>query len=176
MHLGAIFVESKGCSVLWKLHGSRQPSVRLSPSGQKRPEWCDRENILPNQAARVRKTVRIGNLAPATMLLSFSSSLCARRVVYWRHRSSLSQNYRLFHAGNVLCRQLPKRELSEPEAKWKTPGVELPPLEEWWKIFRYSELRKRRTIKNPETAKMLAELYVPEGSKDKVIIEAWAGA
>lgn len=62
------------------------------------------------------------------------------------------------------------------EEKWQTPGVELPPLEEWWKLFRFPEKRKRKTLCNKETAEKMAEVLVPEGSKGKVIIEAWPGA
>lgn len=61
------------------------------------------------------------------------------------------------------------------DKKWQTPGIQLPPPEEWWKIYRFPEKRKRKTISNPETAKSLAEKFVPEGSKEKVIVEAWAG-
>ena len=61
------------------------------------------------------------------------------------------------------------------DPKWQTPGVELPPPEVWWKIYRFPEKRKRKTISNPDTAKELAEKFVPEGSKGKVIVEAWAG-
>ena len=52
---------------------------------------------------------------------------------------------------------------------------ELPPLEDWGKIFKFSEKRKRKTLCNAETAKKLAEILVPEGSKDKIIVEGYAG-
>ncbi|KAJ2930301.1 hypothetical protein H1R20_g6796, partial [Candolleomyces eurysporus] len=54
-------------------------------------------------------------------------------------------------------------------------GTELPPVEDWVKTFKFSEKRKRKTLCNVETAKKLAELFVPEGSKDKIIVEAYAG-
>ncbi|KAJ3546604.1 hypothetical protein NMY22_g1989 [Coprinellus aureogranulatus] len=69
--------------------------------------------------------------------------------------------------------QRPK-DLTIPE-KYRTPGLELPPPEEWWKLFRFPEKRKRKTLCNPDTARKLAEVYVPEGSKGKVVVEAWAG-
>jgi transcription factor 1 len=56
-----------------------------------------------------------------------------------------------------------------------TSATELPPIEHWKKTFKFSEKRKRKTLCNAETAKKLAELFVPEGSKDKIIVEAYAG-
>ncbi|KAJ2912413.1 hypothetical protein MD484_g7999, partial [Candolleomyces efflorescens] len=56
-----------------------------------------------------------------------------------------------------------------------TGTAELPPMEDWRKTFRFSEKRKRKTLCNEETAKKLAELFVPEGSKDKIIVEGYAG-
>lgn len=78
----------------------------------------------------------------------------------------------------VSYRSYTKKAKLGPESQEKgpTPSVELPPPEDWWKIFRFPEKRKRRTICNPDTAKKLAEVLVPEGSEGKVIIEAWAGA
>ncbi|KAF5326395.1 hypothetical protein D9611_000498 [Ephemerocybe angulata] len=78
-------------------------------------------------------------------------------------------------AARARAKPRDKPSLAIPD-EWKTPGVELPPPSLWWKIFRFPEKRKRKTMLNEETARRLAEYYVPEGSKDKVIIEAFAGA
>ncbi|KAF8198108.1 S-adenosyl-L-methionine-dependent methyltransferase [Pholiota molesta] len=54
---------------------------------------------------------------------------------------------------------------------------ELPPLELWAHFFPYTkETQHRTTIQNPETARMIAEALIPEGSKDKIIIDAYPGA
>jgi transcription factor 1 len=53
---------------------------------------------------------------------------------------------------------------------------ELPPLELWAHFFPYTkETQHRTTIQNPETARMIAEALIPEGSKDKIIIDAYPG-
>lgn len=56
-------------------------------------------------------------------------------------------------------------------------GVDLPPLEEWYKHFPWStEAKSRSTLANPEICKRLAEAIIPEGSKDKIVLEAFPGA
>ncbi|KAF8971134.1 S-adenosyl-L-methionine-dependent methyltransferase [Flammula alnicola] len=57
-----------------------------------------------------------------------------------------------------------------------TSTLELPPIDEWRKYFALTrESAHRASVRNPETARMLAEAFVPEGSKDKIIIEASPG-
>ena len=52
----------------------------------------------------------------------------------------------------------------------------LPPLDMWRKYFPMEKASVRRcAVRKPETAAMLAEAFVPEGSKDKIIIEASPG-
>jgi hypothetical protein len=57
----------------------------------------------------------------------------------------------------------------------------LPPLpataQEWKKAFPSNTLalRDRISIRNPETAAQLANAFVPDGQKDKVIVEAFPG-
>lgn len=54
--------------------------------------------------------------------------------------------------------------------------LELPPGEEWHHYFPIKkETAHRTTVSNTETARILAEKFVPKGSKDKVIIEANPG-
>lgn len=53
---------------------------------------------------------------------------------------------------------------------------DLPPLDKWRKYFPLEKASVRRcAVRKPETAAMLAEAFVPEGSKDKIIIEASPG-
>ncbi|KAJ8518146.1 hypothetical protein ONZ45_g4748 [Pleurotus djamor] len=58
-----------------------------------------------------------------------------------------------------------------------TSKLELPPLTEWRKHFRNDSVitRDRVSVKKPQTADMIAEGFVPEGSEGKVIIEAYPG-
>ncbi|KDR75021.1 hypothetical protein GALMADRAFT_98120 [Galerina marginata CBS 339.88] len=54
--------------------------------------------------------------------------------------------------------------------------LHLPPMEQWRTVFPdKKEAGKRSSIRNPATAKLLAESFVPAGSKDKIIIEASPG-
>ena len=56
------------------------------------------------------------------------------------------------------------------------PPGELPPIELWRKYFLTEKVASHRSVvRNPETAAMLAETFVPEGSKDKIIIDVSPG-
>lgn len=68
------------------------------------------------------------------------------------------------------------RKLSKKEKEDKDYGTDLPPREDWIDLFPYSaETKARYTVVNPELCKQLAETFVPEGSKDKIIMEAFPG-
>jgi len=56
-------------------------------------------------------------------------------------------------------------------------GWELPPLDMWRKYFPVEKQINflRPAVRNPETAAMLAEAFVPEGSRDNIIIDACPG-
>ena len=54
--------------------------------------------------------------------------------------------------------------------------LELPPIDKWRQYFAINEgQRLRFFLRNPDTTRMLAEAFVPEGSKDLIIIEAASG-
>jgi len=54
--------------------------------------------------------------------------------------------------------------------------IDLPPLSEWRQYFPGSPLIHHRvSVRNPEAALAIAEAFVPNGSKDKVIIESFPG-
>jgi hypothetical protein len=58
------------------------------------------------------------------------------------------------------------------------PGLILPDDQLWAKGMNVQQgkmVNGRITISRPDTAGLLAEAFVPEGSKDKVIIEAYPG-
>jgi transcription factor 1 len=75
------------------------------------------------------------------------------------------------HAPDQLSRR------PNPPKKEDTILAELPPREKWNKYFPWTtEVKGRASIVNPDAARKLAEAYVPEGSKDQVIIEAFPGA
>ncbi|KAG6861468.1 hypothetical protein C0995_016247 [Termitomyces sp. Mi166 len=48
--------------------------------------------------------------------------------------------------------------------------------EEWKKLFKvWIQINHRVSLRNPETAAKIADAFVPEGSRDKVVIEAYPG-
>jgi len=53
--------------------------------------------------------------------------------------------------------------------------LHLPDPQEWRTFFPPQKHKDRISISNPDTAALLAEAFVPKGSKDKVIIEAFPG-
>lgn len=56
------------------------------------------------------------------------------------------------------------------------PYLDLPPMDEWKQTFKDVVTPKiRPTLRNPDTAMMLAEQFIPEGSRDKIVIEASSG-
>ncbi|KAH7914119.1 S-adenosyl-L-methionine-dependent methyltransferase [Hygrophoropsis aurantiaca] len=76
----------------------------------------------------------------------------------------------------------PKRTVlsaSSPSTPVYNPGnkLELPPASEWRRIFPSSPaaVKDRISIRNPETAALIADSFVPAGSEGKVIIEAYPG-
>ena len=64
----------------------------------------------------------------------------------------------------------------EDEAAMSVSKLNLPPIDKWRQYFAIMEgQRLRFFLRNPDTAQMLAESFVPEGSKDLIVIEAAAG-
>ena len=54
--------------------------------------------------------------------------------------------------------------------------LHLPPEDQWRKIFPLTSLVSHRTsVKSLDTANAIADAFVPKGSKDKVIVEAYPG-
>ncbi|KXN90833.1 Dimethyladenosine transferase 1, mitochondrial [Leucoagaricus sp. SymC.cos] len=52
----------------------------------------------------------------------------------------------------------------------------LPPRGRWGEVFPWSmETKSRFALMDAEVAKLLAEAYVPEGSKDRIVVEAFPG-
>ena len=70
----------------------------------------------------------------------------------------------------------PKKPQEVKEDATRVSFLELPPAEEWHHYFPVKKETAHRTmISNTETARILAEKFVPEGSKNKIIIEANPG-
>ena len=72
----------------------------------------------------------------------------------------------------------PRKSLltEEDEAALSISKLNLPPIDKWRPYFPIMEGQRLRVfLRNPDTARMLAEAFVPEGSKDLIIIEAAAG-
>jgi hypothetical protein len=61
--------------------------------------------------------------------------------------------------------------------RWQSSLPPLPAQEEWKKIFHSQgpQLRDRVYVRNPVTAAELADAFVPEGERDRVIVEAFPG-
>jgi hypothetical protein len=70
----------------------------------------------------------------------------------------------------------PTRLTAADEAALNESKLHLPPIDKWRQYFAIIEAQRLRIfLRNPDTAQMLAEALVPEGSKDLIIIEAAAG-
>jgi mitochondrial transcription factor 1 len=69
-------------------------------------------------------------------------------------------------------RRRAKNKLSLPADR-----LELPPLLQWLDYFPTGgmALKGRISIANPDTAALVADSFVPHGSRDKVIVEAYPG-
>ena len=64
----------------------------------------------------------------------------------------------------------------EDEAAMNESKLDLPPIDKWRQYFAIMEgQRLRFFLRNPDTARMLAEAFIPKGSKDLIVIEAAAG-
>ena len=70
-----------------------------------------------------------------------------------------------------------KSELTEEdEAALRVSKLNLPPIDKWRQYFAIMEAQRLRFfLRNPDTARILAEAFVPEGSEDLIVIEAAAG-
>lgn len=69
----------------------------------------------------------------------------------------------------------PTRAVEDLVKSQQVIGHELPPISEWRKHFPSTLSMHRVFIRNPVTADLIADSFVPEGSKDKVIIEGYPG-
>ena len=70
----------------------------------------------------------------------------------------------------------PTHITEEDQAALSVSKLNLPPIDKWRQYFAIAEGQRLRTfLRHPETARMLAEAFVPEGSKDLIVIEAAAG-
>lgn len=67
-----------------------------------------------------------------------------------------------------------KSELTDEELN--VSKLKLPPIDKWRQYFAIMEgQRLRFFLRNPDTARILAEAFIPEGSKDLIVVEAAAG-
>lgn len=77
----------------------------------------------------------------------------------------------------IRSKRIYKNHLTEEDkAALSVSKLNLPPIDKWRQYFAIIEGQRLRTfLRHPETARTLAEAFVPEGSKDLIIIEAAAG-
>ena len=76
--------------------------------------------------------------------------------------------------GAPVGRQSKRPKLTEEELN--ESKLNLPPIDKWRNYFAIMEgQRLRFFLRNPDTARKLAEVFVPEGSKDLIVIEAAPG-
>ncbi|KAF9038289.1 S-adenosyl-L-methionine-dependent methyltransferase [Hymenopellis radicata] len=65
---------------------------------------------------------------------------------------------------------------ASPSSYKSLADVRLPPPEEWGAKWRFTQASSHRvSVSNPQTAAKIAEAFVPAGSKDKIVIEAYPG-
>ncbi|KAK0437545.1 S-adenosyl-L-methionine-dependent methyltransferase [Armillaria borealis] len=79
---------------------------------------------------------------------------------------------------SALYSWAPRRYYRTKKVKIEKPEnfIDLPDYLQWRSFFPSNpSLAHRISVANPETAKKIANAFVPEGSKDKVIIEAYPG-
>ena len=77
---------------------------------------------------------------------------------------------------SLVAKPRPSRRPGLTEEELKVSKLILPPIDKWRQYFAIMEgQRLRFFLRNPDTAQTLAEAFVPEGSKDLIIIEAAAG-
>lgn len=73
----------------------------------------------------------------------------------------------------------PKRRRSPSSQKRQVESsndrITLPNYLDWRSVFPPSKLKDRISVSNPESAAEMAEAFVPKGSLDKVVIEAFPG-
>lgn len=76
-------------------------------------------------------------------------------------------------------KKVPEAKVAEDpatEALAEQSKVHLPHMDKWRKFFHITkEVGKRVSLRNPESSKILADAFVPAGSKDRVVIEASPG-
>jgi hypothetical protein len=81
-------------------------------------------------------------------------------------------------AGVLHSRFFSDKVSRKPELTEDLSKLKLPPIDKWQqrRYFAIMEGQQSRFfLRNPDTARMLAEAFVPEGSKDLIIVEAAAG-
>jgi hypothetical protein len=77
---------------------------------------------------------------------------------------------------DVKAKARGKASLQPGEVLPEVPAGDLPPIDMWRKYFPIEKASGHRcSVRRPETAAMLADAFVPDGSKDKIIIEASPG-
>lgn len=66
--------------------------------------------------------------------------------------------------------------LDEDNGRYDSGKTALPPRNSWRRLLPSTlQTQARVSIRNPHTARMLADAFVPKGSKEKIIIEAYPG-
>jgi len=134
-------------SLLFPLRRAFSTSVRCSYRTKKIPE-----DVVANTSATQKRTrgrpKNIEGVKPKPVPQDVSPSTANRR------------------------RKIRRGPISLPDNR-----LDLPPHSQWINYFPTSgiALRGRISLANPETAALVADSFVPEGSKGKVIIEAYPG-
>ncbi|KAJ8596602.1 S-adenosyl-L-methionine-dependent methyltransferase [Rhizopogon salebrosus TDB-379] len=124
-------------------------SIRCSYKTKNIPEdiLASTLNTQPRKRGRPKNIQGVGEIAPKAEPRSSSISKVDRR-------------------------RRAKNKLSLPADR-----LELPPLSQWLDYFPTGgmALKGRISIANPDTAALVADSFVPHGSRDKVIVEAYPG-
>jgi transcription factor 1 len=113
------------------------------------------------------RSIRMASLPRASLRASFTSSSYLSA-----NRAKSGPKSDLAKANTTTDR---RRKPSTPAPKDPKDRIILPDPSEWRAIFSAVKAKNRISVSNPHSAAMLADAFVPRGSKGKVIIEAFPG-
>jgi len=88
-------------------------------------------------------------------------------------RRALSSSLRSKPTAGLISRKKHSKTVTPPTDP--AERIDLPDISLWRNYFSPSHIKHRISVSNPRTAATLADTFVPFGSKDKVIIEAFPG-
>lgn len=119
-------------------------------------------------------------LAQSRHRLHCSSLSLLRRLRPETSHPRCNSSFRAFQLDPLLAEVLNAPERTIPKSPYTNPidptKADLPSQDEWRKIFPHLLANANRvSIRNPQTASRLADVFIPQGSGGKIVIEAFPG-